>query len=459
MNARNSERGTEAEGRGLWERLSKVTRAPWLRPERPAGAGAFLAGDSELRRRRSRHPGAVARREPLGPKRALIQSVVAAAVGALVLSASGWASEGTEPSSEVATPMSSSAETLAFHHGLDPDTVLWPDRLTEPMKAWLRQQVPTTTPAAERIPRLLDALLGTEGLDLDFRQSPTGTAHDVFIERKANCLSFSFLFVAFARELGVEAGYVGVSGIGGYHKDGDLIVVSDHVASTYGAGPDARLVELRFGESTGDRQVQPLEDHEARVLFLVNRGAELIHAGDLDAAQHWLELAVELDPTQPRAWVNLGVAGRRRGDPAAAARAYRRAIEADGDFLGSYFNLAALLRQEDERGAGREILRLLDRADNRNPYFLLALGDQSLSEGQLEDARRFFRRAVRLDRQLAQTRAAMAEWALEEGATRRAARWLRRARDIDPDDPRVKRLEEKLVRIGAVPRPAVGREP
>ena len=135
--------------------------------------------------------------------------------------------------------------------------------------------------------------------------------------------------------------------------------------------------------------------------------------------------------------------GRTWASPAAGS-AYRRAIALDPDHLAAYINLAAVLRLRGEADTARQIIRLLDRRGNRNPYAYLSLGDASLEEGRLDDARRYYRRAVRLARRDAEPRAAMGLWALRSGDEESARRWLRRARRIDRLEERTVRLERRL---------------
>ena len=138
------------------------------------------------------------------------------------------------------------------------------------------------------------------------------------------------------------------------------------------------------------------------------------------------------DPDLPDAWLNLGVARRRRGDLAGAEAAYKRAIDADPDYLPAYQNLSGLARLRGDDDTARQLIRLLDRRSNRNPFLLLALGDLSLEEGRLGEARSFYRRARRLQPIDAETSAALGLWAHAAGRERQARRWLARAHSTRP---------------------------
>ena len=132
------------------------------------------------------------------------------------------------------------------------------------------------------------------------------------------------------------------------------------------------------------------------------------------------------------------------GDLDGAEAAYRRAIDANPDYLPAYQNLSGLARFRGDPDTARQLLKLLDRKGNRNPFILLALGDLSFEEGRLVEAHSFFRKAQRLQPFDPDTTAAMGLWADAAGREKLARRWLHRALALDPENPRVRRLASAL---------------
>ena len=57
----------------------------------------------------------------------------------------------------------------------------------------------------EQLERLAHYVFGDDGLALEYDNEVTRTVAQVYHDRKANCLSFTLLFVALAREAGLEA--------------------------------------------------------------------------------------------------------------------------------------------------------------------------------------------------------------------------------------------------------------
>lgn len=96
----------------------------------------------------------------------------------------------------------------------------------------------------------------------------------------------------------------------------------------------------------------------------VLRGEQLLAKGKVKEAWTAFEEAIENDPQDPRAWLDLGLVYEEMGDRLAAERAYRRSIEIDENFAEPYNNLGVLLR---ERGELADAIPMLERAAALDP--------------------------------------------------------------------------------------------
>ena len=328
--------------------------------------------------------------------------------------------------------------------GLDPAGVVVPFATTEEMRAWVHEQIPEATPFEERLDRLLAALLDPGRLRIQYEARATGTAAEVFQNRRANCLAFTSLFVGLAREVGVPVVYLDVDDVEKFEKEGDLVVVSGHVSAGFSTGSALRILDFSQAPAAESRQVQPISDLTAIALYHSNRGAEALRNGRSEQALEWLSKAVAIDPELGGAWINYGVALRRSGDTGGAEAAYRKALEVDPNALSAYQNLAALLRLQGQDKEAADLLEISSRLGSRNPFIYLTLGDLSFSHGRMEEARRFYRRALRLYRGNAEPYAAMGLVALAQGDVGDATKWLKKAVSIDQENHRVKQLSHRL---------------
>ncbi len=328
--------------------------------------------------------------------------------------------------------------------GLDPAAVVVPFALTDEMRVWVHAQIPEKTPVEERLDLLLAALLDPERLRIQYEARATGTAAEVFQNRRANCLAFTSLFVGLAREVGVPVVYLDVDDVERFEKEGDLVVVSGHVSAGFNTGHALKILDFSQAPATEYRRVQPISDLTAIALYHSNRGAEALRHGRNEVALEWLRKAVAIDPELGGAWINYGVALRRSGKSPEAEAAYRKALEVDPNALSAYQNLSALLRLKGQEKEADDLLAVSSRLGSRNPFIYLTLGDLSFSHGRMEEARRFYRRALRLYRDNAEPYAAMGLLSLAQGDTGDAAKWLRKAASIDQENDRVKQLAHRL---------------
>lgn len=328
--------------------------------------------------------------------------------------------------------------------GVDPSSLALPHELTPEMRAWARDTASAGGSPEDRLERLLQALLHREGKELKYVSGHTGSAREVWETGRANCLAFTHLYVGMAREVGLPVYYLRVDDLQSFEKDGNLVIVSEHITAAWGSGINRRVLDFSDRPVTPYHAIEPISDLTVVALYYSNRGAERIRAGETRAALSELEIATRLAPDLSDAWVNYGVALRRLGRTAEAEAALRRALELDPRQTSAYQNLAALLQLLGRDAEAAQLLAITDRSQNRNPFSYLALGDLSLAQGRLEEAERFYRRAVRLDPEQAEPLAALGQWALSAGREREARALLKKAERVDPANPRVEDLARRL---------------
>lgn len=321
---------------------------------------------------------------------------------------------------------------------------LVPFALNDEMAAWVHEAVGAAE-RDKRLDRLVEAVTETSMLGVEYKAGHTGSAVEVFESRIANCLAFTQMFVGMARELDLAAYFVEVSHVENFEREGDLIVISDHVAVGFGPRHAMRLIDFGLREDERGFRVSPISDLTATALYYSNRGAEALRAERLDEAVAWLEDAVRIDPELASAWANLGVAQRRSGRTDQAELSYRHALVVDPALSSALVNLAVLLRLNGRTEEADDLLLMADVKRNRNPFTYIALGDLSLRYGRLDEAERFYSRARRLGPDEAAPAAALGEVLLRRGERKAAEKLLRRAQRLEPDgDRRIDRLVRLL---------------
>ena len=154
-----------------------------------------------------------------------------------------------------------------------------------------------------KLHQLLYAIIneGSFGLEYDDR---TRTAAQTFAERRGNCLSFSNMFVAMARDVGLNVGYQEVDIPPDWSFDNDVYVLNRHVNVHVELGftgehvVDFNIDDFRAGY---DRRVIP--DSRAFAHYYNNMGAEHMLAGDRAIALACFRKAIlDNDPSFSPAW-------------------------------------------------------------------------------------------------------------------------------------------------------------
>lgn len=328
--------------------------------------------------------------------------------------------------------------------GFDPAGVIIPYEITPEMRAWVRHEVVSGQPE-ERLDHLLHALLDPGLLGLHYEPGFTRTAADAFAAKRANCLAFTSLFVGMAREIGIDAYYLGVDDVERFERDGDLLVISGHVSAGFDLGGGrVKILEFTNAPKTEYRRTHRLRDATAVALFHSNKGAEVLRGGEAAPALPWLRKAVIIDPGLGDAWVNLGVGLRRTGDLAGAERAYRTALEVAPSTVSAYHNLASLLRARGQDAEADELLALGARIRDSDPFTYLALGDVAFTHGRLDEARRYYRKALALYRDDPEPYAALGQVACAAGRFDEGLKWWKKASAKGVDVERIRKLEATL---------------
>lgn len=268
---------------------------------------------------------------------------------------------------------------------------------------------------ARKTTALAAAIADGNGLHLQYDALATLTAEEAFRQHRANCLSYTLLFVALAREAGIPAAFneVDIPPIWDLGSNGTLILYKHVNAKVELSPPFSQVVDINRGDYDPHYDQHAISDDAALAQFYNNRAAELRQQQDDTEALRYQLRALQLSPETAYLWTNLAELYLHGGNLRAARIAVTRALSLDRADMMSYNAAAKIYGQLGEHRLADSFRQRARRFLEESPYYhyqlaLAALDqrddrlayDETLQAIRLypKDSRFFFLAAVLLDR-------------------------------------------------------------
>lgn len=307
----------------------------------------------------------------------------------------------------------------------------------------------------ERLRLLIDFVLDEPGLGLEYDSGTTRTVAETYRSRKANCLSFTLLFVALAREAGLKTHIQEYEQVLIWYLQDGLVFNSSHVNARVEVGFERHTVDVGRNVLVSRYRPVIISDQRALAFFYNNRGVELMADGDMASARQHLEAALALAPNDPATWSNFGVLNLRTDDTQAALHAYTKALKLDSDHGAALANIVTLYQRIEQPKQAAKYLRKLQQVQLADPFHQFMLAADYEKRGDYAAAAAHYRRAIRLHYNEPTFYAGLARVYTQMGDVRRARRILARAEMLKDENTRralQARYEERRQRAGSVAR-------
>jgi len=307
----------------------------------------------------------------------------------------------------------------------------------EPLKRQFREQVLDRTHVAHaRLERMVDFLFSPQGLGMSYDPDANHTVAEAYATRQANCMSFTLLTVALAREAGLDAYAQQVEETLAWRQDHNTLYRTQHVNAGVSIRGRRFTVDVAWNEVITRKPPEPIRDDRLIAHYYNNRAAQLLEQGALEDALRHAGIALKLDPGYATTWSNTGVMYLRDGDEARAEQAYRHALDLDADNPGALFNLVSFYQRAGDVERARPLQKRLDAVQARDPFhhFLVAAGFER--DGDLERAAEHYRKAIHLYDGEHRFHFGLARVYFQQGDHRRASRELARARELSQGETR-----------------------
>ncbi|TDG15870.1 hypothetical protein E2F43_06495 [Seongchinamella unica] len=267
--------------------------------------------------------------------------------------------------------------------------------VNEEMREFLREQVPEDASRQRKVKLILQAILD-DGLQLDYNSFKTLTAEQAFYQRQGNCLSFTNLFVALAREAGLDVEYQEVDVPPSWDRWGNNHLYNRHInARVRLPFKGDQAVDFNMRDFDVEYTRKRVSDQYARALYHNNMAVYWLGEQQLDQAYLSIREAISLHPGTAFFWTNLGTVHSRIGDAARAEAAWLEAVRL-AEEPSAMSNLARFYERHDKPQLAGYYADAVEGYRRKNPYYLYSQAEQAYEMGEYEEALSLLRRAVKI---------------------------------------------------------------
>lgn len=312
------------------------------------------------------------------------------------------------------------------------------------MQDFLNTHVARTAGRTTRLRQLASAIVSKATFGLEYDET-TRTASETFRTRRGNCLSFSNMFVAMARRVGLDVYYQEVDTPPDWSFKDDALVLNRHVNVLMDLGREGEhVVDFNMDDFRTSYDRRRISDARALAHYYNNMAVERMQAGDTASALLYFRRATGHDPLFSPAWTNLGILYWRKGHAAYAEAAYLQALEADVGDLVAMSNLASLYeRLGDQKRAALYRNRVVDHC-KRNPYYRFQRAREAFLARDYDAAISHLNYAIRKKKNEDQFYFLLGLTYVKKGDEQAARRWLSRAEEVAATDALKRRYASKM---------------
>jgi tetratricopeptide (TPR) repeat protein len=313
------------------------------------------------------------------------------------------------------------------------------------MKSFLDAHVERKSADPVKLYQLVAAIVDTDAFGLKY-DDITRTAAETFHVRKGNCLSFSSMFVAMARDVGLHAEFQEVEIPPDWTLDKDTYVLNQHVNVRVDMGlAGKKVVDFNIADFKTSYEMQRIPDTRALAHYYNNIGVERMLAGDTASALVCFRRAIaDNDRRFSPAWTNLGTLYLRKGHTAQAEAAYLQALKASQFDLVAMSNLARLYERLGDRERAAEYQKRVVYHRKLNPYYRYELARRAYAAQHYDEAIGHLKYAIHKRPKEDTFYFLMALSYLQKGDSQTARRWLARAQEVAATDPLKRRYSSKI---------------
>jgi Flp pilus assembly protein TadD len=316
------------------------------------------------------------------------------------------------------------------------------------MREFLDDNVIRNASGYVKLHQLLYSIINEKSFGLEYDET-TRTASETFRLRQGNCLSFSNMFVALARDLDLDAEFQEVEIPPDWTYRDDAFILNRHVNVSVNLGTAGHhAVDFNMEEFSSTYDRHTVSDNRALAHYYNNLGVESMQAGDTAAALGYFRKALgEKDHRFSPAWTNLGVLYQRHRQTAHAEAAFLEAVRVDRSNVVALSNLVNLYEQQGDVERSSDYRKRVERHRRKNPYYRYHRARDAFLAGDYDTAIGHLKFAIRKRKHEDQFCFLLGLCYLQKGDEEAARRWMDRAEQIASNDTVKRHYANKIERL------------
>ena len=316
--------------------------------------------------------------------------------------------------------------------------------LDEDMRRFVADHVNMNASSARRLHQILDAMIGEDRLDVVYKER-TYTASEAFRLREANCLSYTNMFIALGRQVGLTVSYQEVDVPPDWTRSGDMLLLNRHINALVTTGePNDQVVDFNMKDFRASYDRRAVSDTRALAHYYGNLAVDRMQAKETVEAVRYFRKALAQDPGFTAAWVNLGSLYLRAGRPEWARSAWAYALSLDPGEMVAMSNLERLDRDQGHLASADQLRQRIARHRMQNPYYRYYLAQVAFDHQDYKTAIGHLTFAVGKKKNEDRFFALLGLSYLRKGDMESAQHWIARAEEVAVDDDLQRNYHSKL---------------
>lgn len=279
--------------------------------------------------------------------------------------------------------------------------------LDDEMKSMVSEKLLTVRAPNKRAKRLLRHIFSKDNIDLAYQSAANLTASQAYHSQTANCMSLTIMAYALAKEAGLDVKFQDVKVPEYWVRNGQYNMLTGHVnlILTEAKVPNKtvvygrELLQIDFDPDIYKKSFpkRVINKNTVLAMFYNNKGAHELVDKNYALSYAYFKQATLVDPSFSSAWGNLGILYKLNNLNEFAEKAYKHAVDLDGNNLTALTNLSFLLEINEDFEQASKIEKMLHDKRIKNPYYHALLADEAFFNGENEKALKHYKRAIRMN--------------------------------------------------------------